>query len=312
MVIYTSRIAIYGRKIFAGVDIFLVEARFTGSLSGECTISLYEVLARVHGVKIVPLINSIMTTIMKTLASSAGSFPLQQACSKVAPAIALYGIDPTNPEDKKRHMSDRMTYVSRAAFEALQTARRRAAGKGSKLEKAPGSASGSNFSRRDHRRRRNLSSASDHCPASVSPESQTLDSFAEYDSFVETPIRMSCQCSRNSIYDCRSANRKLWSHENGGVDVSLKDGLFSEIAQGSAYSNGYPGNLGINEFMKCEGDSNEEFTGFQQTNPKNGVSRSATTSPWRFRTPLNVDSIIFNTPSRLVHSLQEPNNADSK
>ncbi|KAM1852412.1 hypothetical protein ACFX14_008501 [Malus domestica] len=124
MVIYTSRIAIYGRKIFAGVDIFLVEARFTGS------------------------------------------FPLQQACSKVAPAIALYGIDPTNPEDKKRHMlifeemgkcqSDRMTYVSRAAFEALQTARRRAAGKGSKLEKAPGSASGSNFSRRDHRREAKL------------------------------------------------------------------------------------------------------------------------------------------------------------
>ncbi|TQD80429.1 hypothetical protein C1H46_034019 [Malus baccata] len=109
-----------------------------------------------------------------------------------------------------------------------------------------------------------------------------------------------------------SAIQMLWSHENGGVDVSLKDGLFSEIAQGSAYSNGYPGNPGINEFMKCEGDSNEEFTGFQQTNPKNGVSRSTTTSPWRSRTPLNVDSIIFNTPRRLVHSLQEPNNADSK
>ncbi|KAM1332274.1 hypothetical protein FF1_008351 [Malus domestica] len=62
MVIYTSRIAIYGRKIFAGVDLFLVEARFTGS------------------------------------------FPLQQACSKVVPAIALYGIDPTNPEDRKRHI----------------------------------------------------------------------------------------------------------------------------------------------------------------------------------------------------------------
>nr|XP_028946085.1 protein SINE1-like isoform X1 [Malus domestica] len=95
----------------------------------------------------------------------------------------------------------------------------------------------------------------------MSSESQTLDSFAEYDSFVETPITMSCQCSRNSIYDCRSVNRKLWSHENGGVDVSLKDGFFSEIAQGSAYSNGYPGNPGINEFVKCEGDSNEEFTG---------------------------------------------------
>lgn len=110
--------------------------------------------------------------------------------------------------------SDRKAYVSRAAFEALPTARRIAAGKGFKTGK------------------------------------------------------------------WRSVNRRLWSHDNGGVDVSLKDGLFSEIAQDSAYSNGYPGNPGINEFMKCEGDSNEEFTGFQQTNPKNGVSRSTTTSPW--------------------------------
>ena len=52
------------------------QTKETGSLSGECTISLYEVLARVHGVKIVPLINSIMATIIKTLASSAGSLPL--------------------------------------------------------------------------------------------------------------------------------------------------------------------------------------------------------------------------------------------
>ncbi|XP_021828797.1 uncharacterized protein LOC110769175 [Prunus avium] len=80
------------------------QTKETGSLSGECTISLYEVLARVHGVKIVPQINSIMATIIKTLASSAGSFPLQQACSKVVPAIARYGIHPTTPEDKKRNI----------------------------------------------------------------------------------------------------------------------------------------------------------------------------------------------------------------
>jgi len=80
------------------------ENKGTGSLSGECTISLYEVLARVHGVKIVPLIDSIMSCIISTLASSAGSFPLQQACSKVVPAIARYGIDPTTPEDKRRHI----------------------------------------------------------------------------------------------------------------------------------------------------------------------------------------------------------------
>ncbi|KAL6272022.1 hypothetical protein ACE6H2_022714 [Prunus campanulata] len=428
------------------------QTKETGSLSGECTISLYEVLARVHGVKIVPLINSIMATIIKTLSSSAGSFPLQQACSKVVPAIARYGIDPTTPEDKKRniihslcnplsdsllgsqesltsgaalclkalidsdnwrfaademvnrvcqnvsgaleekstqtnaHMglvmalakrnativepyarlliqaglrilnagvvegnsqkrlsaiqmvnflmrcldpwsilseleliieemekcqSDQMAYVKGAAFEALQTARRIGADKGSKLEKGPGSVCGSNFIRRGHSRRPNLSSAGDQSPASMSPESQTLDSFVEYESLVESPISMS-QASQNSIYDCRSVNRKLWSRENGVVDVSLKDGLFSEIARGSAYSNGYPENSGNNEFMKCEGDCTEEFAGFLQRNPRNGVSRSTTTSPLRSRTPINVDNIIFNTPRRLVHSLQDPSNVYSK
>ncbi|CAN8237777.1 unnamed protein product [Cochlearia groenlandica] len=78
------------------------ETKETNSLSGEYTISLYEILARVHGPNIVPQIDIIMSTIVKTLASSAGSFPLQQACSKVIPAIARYGIDPTMEEDKKR------------------------------------------------------------------------------------------------------------------------------------------------------------------------------------------------------------------
>ncbi|OEL13338.1 hypothetical protein BAE44_0025643 [Dichanthelium oligosanthes] len=68
---------------------------------GEFTISLYEVLARVHGRKIVPQIGNIMATIMCTLSSSGGSFPLHQACSKVVPAIARYGIDPAAPDAEK-------------------------------------------------------------------------------------------------------------------------------------------------------------------------------------------------------------------
>jgi hypothetical protein len=69
---------------------------------GEFTISLYEVLARVHGRNIVPQIGNIMATIMRTLSSSGGSFPLHQACSKVVPAIARYGIDPSStPDDEK-------------------------------------------------------------------------------------------------------------------------------------------------------------------------------------------------------------------
>ncbi|XP_004299912.1 PREDICTED: uncharacterized protein LOC101302266 [Fragaria vesca subsp. vesca] len=425
------------------------QSKETAPLNGECTISLYEVLARVHGVKIVPLITNIMATIIKTLASSAGSFPLQQACSKVVPAIARYGIDPTTPQDKKRHIihslcnpladsllgsqesltsgaalclkalvdsdnwyfasdemvnkvcqnvsgaleekytqsnahmglvmslakhnaiivepyarllihaglqilnngliegnsqkrleaiqmvnflmkcldpwsilselelvieemdksqSDQMAYVAGAAFEALQTARRIAADKGPKLEKAH-SVSGSNFSRRDHSRRRNLSSAGDQSLASVSPESQTLDSFTGYDSWVESPIAAR-QVSQNSSYDCRSVNRKLWSHECGGVDVSLKDGLFSGIAHENGYSNA-PSDSGNNQFMNSEVECTQEFSGFLQRNPRNGVSRSATTSPLRSRTPIDVDNIILKTPRRLVHSLQDPNNVNS-
>ncbi|KAH0462969.1 hypothetical protein IEQ34_007551 [Dendrobium chrysotoxum] len=60
------------------------------------------VLARVHGRNIVPHIGSIMTTIIRTLSTSAGSFPLHQACSRVILAIARYGIDPLIPNDEKK------------------------------------------------------------------------------------------------------------------------------------------------------------------------------------------------------------------
>ncbi|PON86862.1 Coatomer beta subunit [Trema orientale] len=434
------------------IPLFLAQVSQTKEtgLSGECTISLYEVLARVHGVKIVPLIDSIMVTIVKTLASSAGSFPLQQACSKVVPAIARYGIDPTTPEDKKRriihslcnplsdsllgsresltsgaalclkalvdsdnwrfasdemvnkvcqivagaleekstqtnaHMglvmalakrnatvvepyarlliqaglqilnagvaegnsqkrlsaiqmvnflmrwldpwsicseleliieemekcqSDQMAYVRGAAFEALQTARRLAADKGSKFEKSPGSVTGSNFSRRDQNSRFNLSTSDDLSPASVSPESQTLDSFVEYESWVESPISTR-QTSQTPDFDRRSVNRKLWSLENGGVDVSLKDGLFSQIARESSFSNTFSEHIRDDGFGKNSGD-HEEFAGFLQKNPRSGMSRSTTTSPLRSRNQINVDSIIFRTPRKLVHSLQDPDNANS-
>eukprot|EP00257_Ricinus_communis_P008154 XP_002525438.2 protein SINE1 [Ricinus communis] len=423
------------------------ETKETGCVSGEYTISLYEVLARVHGVKIVPQIDSIMATIIKTLASSAGSFPLQQACSKVVPAIARYGIDPTHPEEKKRqiihslckplsealfgsqesltsgaalclkalvdsdnwrftsdemvnrvcqngavaledkstqtnsHMglvmalakhnaliveayarlliqsglrilntgvaegnsqkrlsaiqminflmkcldprsiiseidliieemekcqSDQMAYVSGAAFEALQTAKKISTDKGLKFDKSPVSVTGSNFGRRDHRGRRNLSSPGNHSPTSVSPESQTLDSFIEYDSLADSPVS-STQISHNMEYDRRSVNRKLWSYENGQVDVSLRDGLFSELANGSPGHDAFSGDSGHYEPNENGGD----FSGFLPRTPRNGL-RSATPSPQRSRSHLNVDDInIFTTPRKLIHSLQEPNDVDS-
>lgn len=80
------------------------ETKGPSASSGECTISLYEVLARVHGRNIVPQIDNIMTTIIRTLSSSAGSFPIHQACSKVVPAIARYGIDPSTPDIEKKRI----------------------------------------------------------------------------------------------------------------------------------------------------------------------------------------------------------------
>ncbi|CAI9268333.1 unnamed protein product [Lactuca saligna] len=89
------------------IPIFLAqvsETKETGTTSGEYTISLYEVLARVHGTKIVPQIDNIMSTIIKTLTSTASSFALHQACAKVVPAIARYGMDPTTNDNKKREI----------------------------------------------------------------------------------------------------------------------------------------------------------------------------------------------------------------
>ncbi|CAN1331825.1 Protein SINE1 [Linum perenne] len=356
------------------------ETKETGSISGEYTISLYEVLARVHGVKIVSQIDRIMTTVIKTLSATTVSFPLQQACSKVIPAIARYGIEPTTPEDEKRrimhslcnplvdallgtqetltsgaalclkalvesdnwryasnemvnkvcqnvavaledqstqsnsHMalvmalskrnalivepyarlliqtglcilnagtqecnsqkrmsaiqminfmmkcldprsifsmldliilemdksqSDQIAFVKGAAFEALQTAKKISSDQALKR---------SNFSKRDHTRRGNFSS----------PESQSLGSFIEYDSVVESP------------YDRRSVNRKLWNQGNGMVNVSLKDGLFSELTHGSSINNT------STEYGK---DHAGEFSGFSSISQGNGLPRSCTPSP---------------------------------
>ncbi|KAK7336247.1 hypothetical protein VNO77_16783 [Canavalia gladiata] len=428
---------------FKAIPIFLAkvsETKESSSLHGEFTISIYEVLARVHGVKIVPLIDSIMGTIIKTLASSAGSFPLQQACSKVVPAIARYGIDPTTPEDRKRHIidslskplyeslssfqenltsgaalclkalvdsdnwrfasdevvnrvcqnvavaldgksgqtnshmglvmslakrnalvveayarlliqsglrilnggpvegnsqkrlsaiqmvnfllksldprsifseleliieemdkcqSDKMAFVKGAAFEALQTAKRIAIDKKPRYVKSPASVTGSNFSRRegDYTEGENTSGDGDHSAASLSPESCTLDFFTGHEFVVEPPIPI------NLAYERRSVNRKLWSNENGGVDVSLKDGLFSEVGKESALLK----HSLSHEFSNGQGDFTDEFSGFMDRNPRHGVARSTNTSPQRSCTQVTVDSTkMSETPRKLIHSHQDP------
>ncbi|CAJ2637379.1 unnamed protein product [Trifolium pratense] len=425
------------------------ETKETGTVSGEFTISLYEVLARVHGVKIVPMIDSIMQSIIQTLASSAGSFPLQQACSKVVPAVARYGIDPTMPEDKKKkiihsickplsdsltssqeclscgaalcltslvdsdnwrfasdemvnrvcqnvavalegkssqtnlHMglvmslakhnsliveayarlliqsglrmvkvggelldgnsqkrfaaiqmvnylmkcldprsifseieqvieemeqcqSDKMAFIKGAALEALQTAKKVASDKKVRRVKSPVSVTGSNFSRPDYMEGDSSSGDGDQTPTSNSPESRTLDYFPGYGSLAESPLS-TYQSSHNMNYSRRSVNRKLWSRENGGVDVSLKDGLFSSADE----RNGFLENTLVHKFSNGDGELTEEFAGFIQRNPSGRViSKSTNTSPLRSRT--HFDSIqIFDTPKRLIRSLQDPSDDSS-
>ncbi|KAK4405013.1 protein SINE1 [Sesamum angolense] len=432
------------------IPIFLAqvsETRQTGISSGEHTISLYEVLARVHGTKIVPQIDNIMNTIIKTLSSSGGAFALHQACSKVVPAIARYAIDPTTAEDRKRfvidslcqplsdcllgsqenlssgaalclqalvesdnwrfasnemvnevcqrvagaleehsqtnshmalvtalakhnsliveayarlliqsglqildagfteansqkqlssiHMlsslmrfldpksilselelvikemekcqSDRMPFVTGAAFEALQIAKRLCADKGSKLERGIGSASGSNFDRMDHSMRKNICSSGDQSPFTASPESQTVDSFLGYDYFNESPNSMN-QGHRAAAYDRRSVNRKLWRRcENDVLDVSLKDGLFSDITRGSdIISSEY------DDFSHNNGDYLENFAGFVQVSAENGVLSGNTLSPQRSNSHINVDDVkIFTTPRKLIRSLQDLDDSGS-
>ncbi|KAL1314398.1 hypothetical protein HN51_041201 [Arachis hypogaea] len=423
------------------IPVFLAkvsETKETGSLSGEFTISLYEVLARVHQVKIVPMIDSIMVSIVQTLASSAGSFPLHQACSKVVPAIARYGIEPTAPEDKKRHIihsickplcdslsssqdsltsgaalclkalvdsdnwrfassemvnrvcqnvavalegkstqtnahmglvmslvkrnalvveayarlliqsglrilnagpeernshkrlsaiqmvnvlmkcldprsvfseldlvieemekcqSDKMAFVKGAAFEALQTAKRIATDRKPRYVKSPASVTGSNFGNRDYMEGENS-------PQSISPESCTIDFFSGYESgsVAESAISTG-QYRWNSDYERRSVNRKLWSYENGGVDVSLKDGLFSKVGQ----ENPLLEQSVSNEFPLGDGELSEEFSGFMYRNPVNRISKSTNTSPLRSRSQTTADLInIFETPRKLIQSLQDP------
>ncbi|XP_021741251.1 TORTIFOLIA1-like protein 2 isoform X2 [Chenopodium quinoa] len=413
------------------------ETKDAGSSPGEYTISIYEVLARVHGPNIVPQLDNIMSSIIKTLTTSGGSFPLQQACSKVVPAIARYGIESATPEDKKQqlihslckpltdallgsqeslscgaalclkalvdcdnwrfasdemvnevclklasaledkstqtnsHMglvmslakrncltveayarlliraglnilncglteknsqkrltaiqmvhslmkcldirsifseldsiivemencqSDQMPYVKGAAFEALQTAKKLLVDQGSKISCDEVSMTGSNFSRSSNSRRQ-LSSPGSQSPSSVSPESQTFDSFGE--SFMDSPMSVS-QASCNGNHIRRNLNRKQWSQENGYVNVSLKDGLFSELAQESvrshvsseqdegsdsrrSYTNGFPGFIPgtpVNGSLRSrpQSPSNGAFRRRAQS-PANGTLRSRQQSP---------------------------------
>ncbi|XP_074373397.1 protein SINE1-like [Apium graveolens] len=422
------------------------ETKVTGS-TGEYTISLYEVLARVHGPKIVPQIDNIMNTVVNTLTSSATSFALQQACSKVVPAIARYGIDPTTTEDKKRQIicslakplsdsllvnqeslssgsalclkalvdsdnwrfasnemvnevcqrvaaaldkptqanshiglvmalaksnslvveayarlfiraglriltagiaegnsqkrlsaiqmvnflikcldhksifselgpimeemekcqSDKMAYVKGAAYEALQVARKITAEEEKKFEREMGSNSGSNFCR-SHSPRRIFWDIGDQSSLSTSPESQAIDSSFGCDSFMTSPFSSS-YTSENFLIDRRSANRKHWRRfDYGGLDVSLKDGIFSELTPRSVTDHSEHDESSGNKDDYANG-----FAGFSQRSPRKIKIRSATPSPERSRSRIKIsDDNIFKTPRKLMCSLQDHDSENSE
>ncbi|KAL8259827.1 hypothetical protein R6Q59_027780 [Mikania micrantha] len=85
------------------ISIFLAqisETKHTRLTSVEYTVTIFEDIARFHGTLIVPHIDNIMLTIIKTLSYSIDPF----ACSKVVSAIARYGIDPMTYDAKKQEI----------------------------------------------------------------------------------------------------------------------------------------------------------------------------------------------------------------
>lgn len=177
--------------------------------------------------------------------------------------------------------------------------------KGSGFERDVDSMTGSNFDSRGNMRR-NLWGSGDQSPLTASPESRTINSFVDYEPFMDSPV--SINQGPNVLGSDRSLNRKLWKKSaNGGVDVSLKNGIFSEFTHGNGAINSEH-----NMVHNDTGDNTAGFAGFLPGSARNGFVRSATPSPQRSRSHVNVESVkIFATPRKLIHLLQDANDVNS-
>nr|GMD43100.1 protein SINE1 [Ipomoea batatas]GMD48032.1 protein SINE1 [Ipomoea batatas] len=194
-------------------------------------------------------------------------------------------------EEMEICQSDKMPYVRGAAFEALQMAKRICSEKGS------------NFDSRGYTRR-NMFGSGDHSPLTASPESQTLDSFQGFNSFTDSPLSTN-QTSRYLSDGQRSVNRKLWRRHENGLDVSLKDGIFSEVTSRNGNQNSVH-----DEFTNNGEDYRDRFAGFFPGSGRNGFVRSATPSPQRSHSHVTPENVaIFTTPRKLIHSLQDVHNS---
>ncbi|XP_010470335.1 PREDICTED: uncharacterized protein LOC104750262 isoform X2 [Camelina sativa] len=203
-------------------------------------------------------------------------------------------------KEMERCQSDQMAYVRGAAYEAMMTSKRIAGELESKMDKGCRSVTGSNFGRRHC-----PSNANGHFPDdSLSPESQTVGSFSGYDSPVDSSPISHTSC--NSEYDRRSVNRKLWrpDQNGGGVDISLKDGLFSGITKGSTNVSDSP----LVPYDTCE--NGDEFEGFLMQSLRNNQLQNTIPSPQLPRRINAEDINIFTTPRKLISSLQYFDDAD--
>ncbi|XP_051143937.1 protein SINE1-like [Andrographis paniculata] len=185
-------------------------------------------------------------------------------------------------KEMEKCQSDRMPFVARAAFETLQLAKKLCAENGAKTV-------------------RRMVNSGDQSPIfTTSPESHTVASSVGYNYGIESPNSI-CQGQHGLSYQ-RSVNRRLWrKFENGILDISLKDGIFSDITRGSDDLNaGFDENDCLN------------FTGFLQGDAESGSVRSRTPSPQRSNARSNIDDVkIFTTPRKLIHSLQDQENSNS-
>lgn len=164
---------------------------------------------------------------------------------------------------------------------------------------------GSNFDSRGNMRR-NVWGSGDQSSLTASPESHTINSFVDYEPFMDSPV--STNQGSYVLGDDRSGNRKLWKKSaDGGVDVSLKDGIFSEITHGNGVIN-----FEHNKIHNDTGDNTAEFAGFLPESARNGFVRGAIPSPQRSCSHVSVESVkIFATPRKLIHLLQDANDVNS-
>ncbi|KAG9158538.1 hypothetical protein Leryth_024044 [Lithospermum erythrorhizon] len=270
------------------IPLFLAQVSETkeSGLAEEYTISLYEVLARVHGTKIVSQIDNIMSSIIKTLASSAGSFALHQAYSKVVPAIARYVMDPTTPEDEKRYI---IHSLSMPLSDSLLVSQESLSSGAVMCLKALVECGNWRFASSE-----TVNEVCQRVVGSIEKHTQTNSHMAlvmaltKHNSLI-VEAYASNQSIQGSLYDNKSVNRKLWPrHENGGVDATPEDEILSEAIHASG-SREYLSD----EFSFEHEDCTEDFKGFSQGSDAVGCFRSATPSP----------QII--TPQMLMRSLQE-------